>query len=411
MFRTALAITVALAATTGFAQHEHGGTHSQPSVQAATEATESDEAPGTGGELSIGSHGGAIQQVGSLTVEPVVEASGLKLFVYDDQGQPVELNKVRGVATLQVEAGAKRYRYDLFPDINKGNTATSLVAAVDLSRFAASHVSIDFQIIGLPGEERGALKFTSSSQVPLTEAQQVAAAIEAQEVCPVSGQPLGSMGAPIAVTVGNDTMYVCCAGCVDKAKADFSKYLAMTTGATGKVPPGSEEVRPGVYKVSASDQPFIAAQKNCPVMDEPLGGMGAPLKVHANGQAIYICCAGCAKKIADDPDKYLKILADQGVTPPEVQEATADHVAPPAGKEVRPGVFKVTADDKPFVAAQKLCPVMDESLDGMGGPYRVDVEGQAVYICCPGCAKKLQADPAKYLAKLKEQGITAPAVK
>jgi Cu(I)/Ag(I) efflux system membrane fusion protein len=45
--------------------------------------------------------------------------------------------------------------------------------------------------------------------------------------------------------------------------------------------------------------------------------------------------------------------------------------------------------------------VAGEELGSMGTPIKVDVEGQAVFICCEGCRKKLLADPQKYLDKLK----------
>ena len=51
-------------------------------------------------------------------------------------------------------------------------------------------------------------------------------------------------------------------------------------------------------------------------MDEPLGGMGTPLKVDVKGKAVFICCAGCAKKLAAEPDKYLLQLAKAGIKPP-----------------------------------------------------------------------------------------------
>ena len=51
---------------------------------------------------------------------------------------------------------------------------------------------------------------------------------------------------------------------------------------------------------------------------------------------------------------------------------------------------------------------MDEPLDAMGGPFRVEVKGRIVYICCPGCAKKLHADPISYFAKLGKMGVTPP---
>ncbi len=44
--------------------------------------------------------------------------------------------------------------------------------------------------------------------------------------CPVSGEELGSMGEPVAVTVGGRSVYVCCRGCAKRAEADPAKTLA-----------------------------------------------------------------------------------------------------------------------------------------------------------------------------------------
>ena len=145
--------------------------------------------------------------------------------------------------------------------------------------------------------------------------------IARQEVCPVMDEPLGSMGNPIKVMVGDKPIFLCCKGCIKKIKADPAKYLAMVYGggSAGSVPAGTDQVRAGIFKVSAEDAPFIAAQKKCPVMDEPLDAMGGPYKVHAAGKAIYICCPGCAKKIAAEPQKWLAVLAQQGVNAPTLR--------------------------------------------------------------------------------------------
>ena len=49
---------------------------------------------------------------------------------------------------------------------------------------------------------------------------------EQQEVCPVTGEPLGSMGTPIKVTVEGQEVFVCCEGCVDAVKESPDKYLS-----------------------------------------------------------------------------------------------------------------------------------------------------------------------------------------
>jgi hypothetical protein len=47
---------------------------------------------------------------------------------------------------------------------------------------------------------------------------------ETQKICPVSKEPLGSMGEPIKVTVDGRSLFVCCEGCIDDLKANFAKY-------------------------------------------------------------------------------------------------------------------------------------------------------------------------------------------
>jgi len=49
---------------------------------------------------------------------------------------------------------------------------------------------------------------------------------EQQEVCPVSGDPLGAMGTPYKVTVQGRDVLLCCEGCEAAIKEDPDKYLA-----------------------------------------------------------------------------------------------------------------------------------------------------------------------------------------
>ncbi|HBE68641.1 MAG TPA: hypothetical protein DDW52_10890 [Planctomycetaceae bacterium] len=119
------------------------------------------------------------------------------------------------------------------------------------------------------------------------------------------------MGKPPKIMVKGKPLFVCCEPCSAKIEAKPDEYLAKYYSAKGK------EVRPGVFEATLADADAIAAQKKCPVMDEELGGMGAPQKVNVKGKSVYICCAGCAKKLHAEPDKYLAMLAKQGITPPE----------------------------------------------------------------------------------------------
>jgi FtsP/CotA-like multicopper oxidase with cupredoxin domain len=70
-------------------------------------------------------------------------------------------------------------------------------------------------------------------------------------------------------------------------------------------------------------------------------------------------------------------------------------------------LFLVTAPlaeaaDKPLPYPLKTCIVSDNDLDSMGGPVTKVHKGQEVKFCCKPCVKKFDADPEKFLGKLKK---------
>ena len=67
-------------------------------------------------------------------------------------------------------------------------------------------------------------------------------------------------------------------------------------------PRGSAEPLPPPKQAAA---PY-GGQKLCPVTDEELGSMGAPIPVMVRGQTIWVCCRGCVAKVQRDPNKYLR---------------------------------------------------------------------------------------------------------
>lgn len=53
-----------------------------------------------------------------------------------------------------------------------------------------------------------------------------AASAEKQHVCPVSGEMLGTMGAPIKIDVNGQQVWICCDDCKDTLLANPDEYLA-----------------------------------------------------------------------------------------------------------------------------------------------------------------------------------------
>ena len=48
------------------------------------------------------------------------------------------------------------------------------------------------------------------------------------------------------------------------------------------------------------------------------------------------------------------------------------------------------------------CPVSGEKLDSMGKPCVFVYQGQEVKLCCSGCKKDFDKNPAKYLKKIRD---------
>jgi Cu(I)/Ag(I) efflux system membrane fusion protein len=57
---------------------------------------------------------------------------------------------------------------------------------------------------------------------------------EQQKVCPVSGNPLGSMGKPFKMTVKGRVVFLCCDGCKDEVDKDPDGILKKLDGLAGK---------------------------------------------------------------------------------------------------------------------------------------------------------------------------------
>ncbi|UCC32818.1 MAG: YHS domain-containing protein [Phycisphaerales bacterium] len=160
--------------------------------------------------------------------------------------------------------------------------------------------------------------------------------------CPVTGKP-----ANLAVNVATDEgpVFFYCEDCVEKFKADPGKYAKVVAD----------------QRKALADRPKV--QVTCPVTGKPVD---KKVFTEHNGEKVYFCCENCIGKFQKEPGKYKRALASS-------------------------------------YTFQTKCPVM-------GGPinpaaFTALPTGEKIYYCCPGCDKKLLADPAKYAGKLAEQGI------
>lgn len=133
---------------------------------------------------------------------------------------------------------------------------------------------------------------------------------KSQRICPVTGMLLGSMGQPPKVSLGEETVFICCQGCEQRLVDDPQTYLAKLKNKPTIVDKKEEQaVRVAMAKLSPEDRKIAESQRMCPVADYRLGAMGVPQKVDVNGTPVFICCAGCRESLLDEPEKYLAKLA------------------------------------------------------------------------------------------------------
>lgn len=115
---------------------------------------------------------------------------------------------------------------------------------------------------------------------------------------------------------------------------------------------------PGVAEKTA-----LKPQTLCPVLG---GEIDTNVYTNYQGERIYFCCSGCKKTFLKTPEKYMKILAENGVL---------------------------------LQPAQEFCPVMT----GHRVPcfihrnIYVVYKREKIYFCSKDCKKSFLEDPERYL--------------
>jgi Cu(I)/Ag(I) efflux system membrane fusion protein len=105
-----------------------------------------------------------------------------------------------------------------------------------------------------------------------------------------------------------------------------------------------------------------------------------------------------------------------GATGGPKEERRAATTAQPSKTEdgdakIKAALAKLTAADRRLAAVQQFCPIQEGNrLGSMGPPAKVVLEGQAVFLCCPGCVNEAREHPHQTLEKLerlKAKGLPA----
>jgi RND family efflux transporter MFP subunit len=154
---------------------------------------------------------------------------------------------------------------------------------------------------------------------------------EAQKFCAViTSNRLGEMGLPVKVELEGQPVFLCCAGCKQKALDNPHATVAKAAELRGGKPLAADEPTPLADDVPASpdeeseinkslaalsleDRKLAKKQRYCAVLDTSrLGAMGPPIKLIIEGKPVFLCCEGCQAKALADPQGTLARAARLG---------------------------------------------------------------------------------------------------
>ena len=62
------------------------------------------------------------------------------------------------------------------------------------------------------------------------------------------------------------------------------------------------------------------------------------------------------------------------------------------------GISLLPPADQRAALAQRTCPVTGDLLGADGKPFKVQIAGRTVFVCCDECVRDLQAAPGRYFA-------------
>jgi hypothetical protein len=183
-------------------------------------------------------HGGKVTMTKEYHFEAVFAKNGLKVFPRTHEDKPIDASRLTGTATFYHPNSPKPW-FELklaATASSKGQAASSVGAAIDLSKVPPAGAKVEFKVEGLPEAAEPTATFTvpfalaTSNEIIVTKATQAdEQAIAALKVCPVSKEDLNDMGGPLKVTRGDKSTFICCKNCLKDIQANPDKFFSPKT--------------------------------------------------------------------------------------------------------------------------------------------------------------------------------------
>lgn len=184
-------------------------------------------------------HGGQLSETKEFCFEVVYRPTETRIYLYDHSQEHLSMRGVSGQATMQIRGNDQVKQFSTkYVAPKPAGTHDYLSVPVDVRRMRDGDMKMTFVLKNLPSATEPVISFTQTialsksksmvTVVPLTDLDR--GGVARQAVCPVLGTKLGSHGAPIKLLVANQTLYVCCEGCIAKVKAEPRMYVAKLGG-------------------------------------------------------------------------------------------------------------------------------------------------------------------------------------
>lgn len=325
-------------------------------------------------------HGGQVTATRWHFFEVVYAPQESRVYIYSPSQTPLHARAVKGQMTLQVQSSTQSFRYPVKQATDDAGVVY-LSVPVDVSRVRDGDMRVTFELDKLPFREEPKASFAQTfalstpslavTVVPITAADQ--ALVDAQRTCPVMDVGLADHGEPIKLAVGEQTLFVCCEGCVDQVRSSPGEFV-QKAATLAPVVPAPPEV--SFRYAGEADGQTIQRQSVCPVSGQRLGARGVPVRLALGDQAVFFCSKDCVVR-------QLQSGLEEMSTPP-VEKGTNGQT------ESQLHVAWAADIDRPAIAAQRICPVTRELLGRHGVPLKVQLGRQVLFVCCEGCIASIE---------------------
>jgi Cu(I)/Ag(I) efflux system membrane fusion protein len=252
-----------------------------------------------------------------------------------------------------------------------------------------------------------------------------------QVTCPVTGNKLGTMGAPVKRQVGEKVVFLCCKACIEKFEAGKVEYLAglappppdavLTVPESAVIDTGSKKVvyverEPGTFdgievQLGPESDGYFPVVKGLRAGDRVAAAgaflVDAETRLNPAAGAAYMGASGGPSTAATPSTtapqrKTTPTTGSKEELPAEqkIDKTAAAELARPTADDLK-NLNKLPPKDRAAALAQQNCPITEAALGSMGIPFKVELmPGKSVFLCCDGCRDEAMKDPQKTIEKL-----------